>query len=74
MEIGIQLGTAAQQFGLPDAGRVRRQGPFAAAMIAKAGARAVKAQDELAGLGLDRAPRRPGDPEMAAKGQLEVLF
>jgi len=43
-------------------------------MISKAGARAVKAQDELARLGLDRAPRRPGDPEMAAKGQIEVLF
>jgi hypothetical protein len=42
-------------------------------MIDTAGAQAVKAQDELAALGLDRPPRRPGSPYMAAKGQTEVL-
>src|ERR1700730_9899771 len=73
MEIRIQLRTAPQQSGLSDSGRVCGPGPFAAWMIDTAGAQAVKAQDELAALGLDRPPRRPRSPHMAAKGQTEVL-
>ena len=74
MESRIQSGTTTQQPGLSDSGRVCGPGLFAARMIYTAGARAVKAHDELAALGLDHPPRRPKSPEMAAKGQTEVLF
>jgi hypothetical protein len=62
----------AQQLGIFDTHRVCGPGPFAVGMISKAGARAVKAQDELATLGLDRPPRRLTDPGMTAKGQAQV--
>jgi hypothetical protein len=74
MESRIQSGTAAQQLGISDSGRVCGKGPFAARMMDTAGARAVKAQDELAALGLDRPPRRPRSPYMAAKGQTESVM
>ena len=47
--------------------------PSPPARISTAGAQAVKAQDELAALGLDCPPRRPTDPDRAAKGHTEVL-
>ena len=45
-----------------------RQGPFAFLHDPTAGARAVKAQDELAALGLDRPPRRLPDSCEESKG------
>ena len=39
MDIGIQLGTATQQPGISDPGRVSGPGPYAARMMCTAGAR-----------------------------------
>lgn len=68
MESRIQPGTSAQQPGVPDARRVCGPSPFAVRMIPIAGARAVKAHDELAALGLDRPPRRQNPASYDGEG------